>query len=114
YHNTSVHNSKNLIYGVMPDLSGGCASGCGGSTKFGNTTSVSSHELIEAVTDPAVGLSTTIGPPLAWYDSIGGEIGDICNALQGTLGQWTVQKQWSNKHGVCMTVESTPSDAGTG
>jgi hypothetical protein len=54
------------------------------------------NQLVEAVTDAAVGLATTFGPPLAWYDRVNGEIGDICNALQGQVAGFTVQLEWSN------------------
>jgi hypothetical protein len=81
YHNTFVHNGVNVYYGVMPDQGGSCAGGCGPDpSTFNNLTSVSSHELIESVTDAAVGLATVVGPPLAWYDQTNGEIGDIFNA----------------------------------
>jgi len=108
YHGTYVRNNVNVYYGVLPDVSSsGCAGGCGGSTAFNNETSVASHELIETVTDAAVGLATTYAPPLAWYDQVNGEIGDICNAQQGTVVAngvtYTVQKEWSNKSGVCKT-----------
>src|SRR5262249_52240730 len=49
YHGTFVLNGKDAFYGVLPDLSGGCAGGCGGGTKLQNQTSVASHELVEAV-----------------------------------------------------------------
>ena len=69
--------------------------------------SVASHELIEAVTDPAVGIATKIASPLAWYDSVNGEISDICNAQQGTVVgangvTYTVQKNWSNALNSCI------------
>jgi hypothetical protein len=108
YHNTFVHNGVNVYYGVMPDQGGSCAGGCGPDpSTFNNLTSVSSHELIESVTDAAVGLATVIGPPLAWYDQTNGEIGDICNAEQGSIGGYTVQKEWSNKSGACIVTGGT-------
>jgi len=58
---TDSANSK-VFYGVIPDLGGGCANGCGGSDQFGNTTSVSSHEMIEAVTDSDVGENNLVTP----------------------------------------------------
>jgi hypothetical protein len=110
YHNTARAGSTEFYYGVMPDLSvGGCSVGCGGSAQtFDNLTSVSSHELIESITDAEVGFATTVAAPLAWYDANNGEIGDICNAQQarvtGSDGQsWTVQKQWSNQANACIT-----------
>ncbi|KAJ3329602.1 hypothetical protein HDU76_007558 [Blyttiomyces sp. JEL0837] len=98
---------KYLYYGVMPDQGGACAGGCGSSSStFNNLCSVSSHEIVEATTDAAVGVATVIGSPLAWYDSNNGEIGDICNAQQATITgsngiTYTVQKEWSNKAGKC-------------
>ncbi len=68
--------TKFLYYGIMPDAgTGNCLYGCGSSSTFGNICSVSSHELIEAVTDPGVGLATSYGYPLAWYEATYGEIG---------------------------------------
>ena len=110
YHNTFVHNGVNVYYGVMPDQGGSCAGGCGTDPSlFNNLTSVSSHELIEAVTDAAVGLATTVGPPLAWYDQTNGEIGDICNAQQGSIAGYTVQAEWSNKASACIVTAGSPA-----
>ncbi len=109
YHGTTsaTLNSKHLLYGVHPDLqSGGCSTGCGASTTFGNYTSVSSHELTETITDAFVGLAPTIGAPLAWYDSANGEIGDICNAQQGAYTAngttYTIQLEFSNVANNCV------------
>ena len=109
YHGTFVRNSSDVFYGVLPDMSAGsgCDVGCGGSTQFNNQTSVASHELIEAVTDAAVGLATVFGPPLAWYDEVdNGEIGDLCNGIQGTVatstGTFTVQKEFDNATRSCI------------
>jgi hypothetical protein len=74
-------------------------------------TSVTSHELAEAVTDPDVLLSNPTGPNTgfsykygAWYSTKGSpEIGD---GLEGQNANfvvnghtWTVQKEWSNYFG---------------
>ena len=104
YHGTYVLNGVNVYYGVIPDVGDpGCAGGCGASTQCNNTTSVMSHELVEATTDPAVGLATVYGPPLAWYNKTYGEIGDICNASQATVSGIVVQKEWSNSKSACTT-----------
>ncbi|HEY0480218.1 MAG TPA: PPC domain-containing protein [Kofleriaceae bacterium] len=116
YHGTFKIGAQNVYYGVLPALTGGCATGCGGGTTFQNTQSVASHELIEAVTDAEVGLATVIGPPLAWYDATNGEIGDICNGQQGTFvgtdsNTYTIQKEFSNQQNDCITtraVTTTP------
>jgi hypothetical protein len=106
YHGTYVRNGVNVNYGIIPDQGGGCAGGCGANaSRVNNLTSVSSHELVEATTDPAVGLATVYAPPLAWYDPTYGEIGDICNAQQATItaggASYVVQKEWSNSKNAC-------------
>ncbi|HZS35577.1 MAG TPA: carbohydrate binding domain-containing protein [Polyangia bacterium] len=99
YHSSFSHNGHNVYYGVLPDVaSGGCQNGCGSnSDPFNNQTSVSSHEMIEAVTDADVGQGD-----VAWYDDNYGEIGDICNARQGSAAGYTVQLEWSNQAGACV------------
>lgn len=96
----------NVNYGVLPDLGGACAGGCGGDTILNNTTSVASHELVEASTDPAVGLATTIGFPLAWYDPGHGEIADICGHQHGTTSgngrSYVIQLEFSNEANDCV------------
>jgi hypothetical protein len=116
YHDAYVHGGKNVYYGVMPDLgSGGCQSVCGTGTLLQNTTLVSSHELVESVTDPAV-FARSYGYPLAWYDQQNGEIGDIC-AWHGyaSVAGYRVQLEWSNEHGACIAGDGDdplPSDGG--
>jgi hypothetical protein len=108
YHGTYVRNGVNVNYGVIPDQGGGCAGGCGrNAQRVNNMDSVASHELVEAVTDPAVGLATTFAAPLAWYDRTNGEIGDICNGQQGTtVGgdgvTYTIQLEFSNAVNNCV------------
>ena len=110
YHGTtsSTLNSKHVLYGVLPDMQAGsgCATGCGTSTTFGNYTSVTSHELVEALTDADVGIATTFAAPLAWYDQTNGEIGDICSAQQGSYvangTTYTIQLEFSNSANNCV------------
>jgi hypothetical protein len=104
YHGTFSRNGQYVYYGVLPDMSAGsgCDAGCGSGSAFANQTSVASHEMIEAVTDPGVGLATSFAAPLAWYDPNNGEIGDICNAQQGSIAGYTVQKEWSNAANACI------------
>jgi len=104
YHGTFVLNGVNVNYGVVPDIGqSGCNGGCGASNVTNNTDSVASHELVEATTDPAVGLATTFAAPLGWYDQPDNqEIGDLCNAQQGTSAGFTVQKEWSNAANACV------------
>jgi len=114
YHGTFTRNNASVYYGVLPDMGpgSGCATGCGNAaTTFQNQTSVASHELIEAVTDAEVGLATVVGPPLAWYDATNGEIGDICNAQQGSFvgtdgTTYVIQQEFSNQQNDCITTRS--------
>jgi hypothetical protein len=119
YHGTTstLFSGKNVLYGVLPDMQAGsgCATGCGTSTTFGNYTSVTSHELVEAMTDAFVGIATTFAPPLAWYDQTNGEIGDICNGQQGSYvangTTYTIQLEFSNSANNCVNfpAQSTPN-----
>ncbi|MBI3784718.1 MAG: fibronectin type III domain-containing protein [Deltaproteobacteria bacterium] len=121
YHSTIADISGHEVYyGVHPDMESGsgCEFGCGGGSPFENYTSVASHEMIETITDPEVGLATDFAPPLAWYDIANGEIGDICNANQGTIVgadnvTYTVQKEWSNQANDCIVHGTLPVPAGT-
>src|SRR6185437_8453210 len=116
YHGTTstLLNGKNILYGVMPDMQSGLCStgGCGSAGVFGNYTSVTSHELTEAITDADVGIATTFAPPLAWYDMVNGEIGDICNGQQGTYvangTTYTIQLEFSNAANNCVLPPAGP------
>jgi len=119
YHSTTIatFNSKNLIYGVMPDFSppAGCRQGCGSGTDFESLTAVSSHEMAEAVTDADAGLTSLYSSPLAWIDSAfgTGEIGDICghedSAVSTPGGTFAVQLLWSNQLSACVNVGAHPN-----
>jgi hypothetical protein len=110
YHGTFNRSGQDVYYAVLPSLAPGsaCNVGCGDAPSFlDNTTSVASHELVEAMTDAEVGLTPTVQRPLAWYSTSGGEIGDICNAAQGSIVgadsvTYTVQKQYDNESGTCI------------
>jgi hypothetical protein len=111
YHGTTstLFNGQHVLYGVMPDMQTGLCStgGCGNAGVFGNYTSVTSHELVEAMTDAFVGIATTFAPPLAWYDMVNGEIGDICNGQQASYTAngtaYTIQLEFSNAANNCVT-----------
>ena len=84
YHNTYVRNGSNVYYGVMPNLddTGPCGGGvCGAGSALDNLYATTTRKMAtEAITDPAVGLAQSFGPPLSWYDPDlqDNEIGDIC------------------------------------
>ena len=110
YHGTTstLLSGHNVLYGVHPDMQSGLCStgGCGSAGVFGNYTSVTSHELTEAITDADVGIATVFAPPLAWYDMTNGEIGDICNGQQGSYvangTAYTIQLEFSNAANNCV------------
>ncbi len=108
YHSTIVYKGLSVPYGVHPD----CGFG------FNTSTSIHSHELVEAITDTEVGLVpssvATIARPSAWYwystDKNQGEIGDICESGSSSdtvVAGYTVQKQWSNSRGACIGTSPT-------
>jgi len=125
YHGTiaDAGGHGEVYYGVHPDMQSGsaCAFLCGAApTEFGNYTQVASHELIETVTDPEVGLASFVGPPLAWYDPSNtpdnGEIGDICNDQHATVTGgdgvvYDVQLEFSNSRNDCIAQASAANTA---
>ena len=90
YHDTI--NNK-IFYAVMPYPD---CQGCTGSnlSTLDALTVTSSHELCEAITDPI--------PGQGWYDQSNGEIGDICAWQTKQVGNYTVQKEWSNNANNCV------------
>jgi uncharacterized membrane protein YgcG len=104
YHSAFTRNGNNFFYGVIPSQNtDGCDQGCGDPTKLLDTTySTSSHELIEAITDGAVGVND-----LAWYDDTWGEIGDVCIEWDGTSNNYHVQSEWSNADHGCVDHSAT-------
>jgi len=113
YHGTFTRGGSSVPYGVMPDFSpgSGCDVGCGSNpTMFNNMTAVSSHELVESITDMEVGLASDLTRPLAWYDSANGEIGDICVGMQSSIAGYVVQREWSNQANDCITSRTVGDD----
>ena len=105
YHEAIVETQRhNAYYLVMPD--------CGDS--FSGTTSVSSHELIEAVTDGQPTPGSNPDYPQAWNDSSGSEVGDLCQSSSGTvttaLGSFNVQGIWDEKSQGCLTFRANAQD----
>jgi hypothetical protein len=111
YHSSLGSGSTSTLYANMPYAGvSGCESGQypNGSAAADSVINVTSHENIEAVTDP---LGT------AWYDSSGNEIGDKCawnfgSALGGSpgaeyneaiaSGHYYLQQEWSNANSGCV------------
>lgn len=84
-------DGNGLYYGVIPWPS--CAGCTGPLSNFDALTSVTSHELAEACTDPV--------PGQGWYNDAAGEIGDPCAWSNRTLDGYTVQLEWLNSKSGC-------------
>ncbi|HEX4824456.1 MAG TPA: hypothetical protein VFV19_09090 [Candidatus Polarisedimenticolaceae bacterium] len=123
YHNTGVYGPTNVpvVYAAIMDyFTGACAMGCGSEpTPLGISTDVASHELVESVTDPDIGLDTdaNYAYPAGWGDNFNncGEIADICDS--GAVGDtitvsgrtWYVQQVWSNQQAKCTSTGPAPA-----
>ncbi|KAJ3099502.1 hypothetical protein HDU97_002991 [Phlyctochytrium planicorne] len=99
---------KNLKYVV----GGMTCKYCGSADMWEALQMTISHEIIEAITNPLVSEATDLLSPLAWYNTVAGEIMDICNAVSAksksrkTGISWTVQKFWSNAKLQCVDPAS--------
>jgi hypothetical protein len=116
YHGTiaaSLPAHPELYYAVQADMQLG--SSCDTtpthsvSERTALETSVATHEMVEAITDPEVGIPQFLTAPLAWYDDTNGEIGDICNGNQGGIAgndgnPYTVQEEFSNIDNDCIVA----------
>lgn len=104
YHEATIETQRHdAYYLVMPD--------CGSS--FNGWTSVSTHELVEAMTDNLPTPANSPNYPQAWNDLMGSEVGDLCNS-SGTvatpLGTFTVQNIWDERTQGCKSFSSDPND----
>ena len=114
YHQAATLNGHNIIFAALPDLSV-CAvlpngTSCEGSDFVAATTTVASHELVEALTDPfGTGWQDRSQPNLC-----GGEVADLCLGrtvgISGASGQSvSVQQIFSNVSGSCeLTIPGGP------
>jgi len=77
YHRAFASSSGEVVYANMPYEASGCDGGQepNGSYAVDGAVSTLSHELNEAITDPT--------SKIAWNDSTGHEIGDICAGAYG-------------------------------
>ena len=99
YHE-SIPGSPPTVYAVVPD--------CGPvptrtTTALDSVTSIASHELIEAATDPlwsSFAWVTLDAAHAVWSFDPGVEVGDMCafqpQSYQRLVGSYVVQRSWSN------------------
>ena len=107
WHSYGTCNGVTIQIAYMPNVAGvqgcnplqvanlGCNSYSEGTVALANVTS---HEFMEAVTDPDLN---------AWYDGSGSEIGDKCawqfqSCVNLSSGPWQLQKEWSNAATGCV------------
>ena len=103
YHDTMSYGSSTAYFAIVPYEVG--SRGCRpASTTFDNVTTIVSHELVESITDPGVGLGR-----VAWYDHANGEIADICAGISSPAAvtggdgvRYMVQREWSNRSRSCI------------
>jgi hypothetical protein len=111
YHDETMSGTTKLIYALLPRCS----------PSLDSLTAVTSHELVEAATDPfpfTNGAYQETDPEhLVWSAIPGGELGDMCEyvaaAEQRLVGNYVVQRTWSNAsaaagHDPCVPVMSVP------
>ncbi len=107
YHDAIVETQRHdVYYMVMPD--------CGSS--FSGMTSVTSHELVEAITDNLPTAGSMPDYPQAWNDSMGDEMADLCEGgnsggtVSTGLGTFTVQNIWDERTKACAIFSSDTND----
>lgn len=92
YHDQFLFQNLPVQYAVLPYPS--CVGCLGGLSAIDALTSITTHEVAEALTDPL--------PGAGWYDDTNGEIGDICAWQNRVDNGYAVQLLWSNRNNSCM------------
>jgi len=101
YHDEASQTGSNkpIVYALMPRCDGGSPD-----ATFDELTMSTSHEWIEAATDPNVESTPAYGDVdpdhYVWAYVPGAEVGDMCEyvdaAYQRLVGNYMVQRAWSN------------------
>ncbi|MDD5302467.1 MAG: hypothetical protein PHS14_05090 [Elusimicrobia bacterium] len=98
----SARTGGSVFYGVMP----ACGFGCGGSSAWDAIALTSSHECLEAVTDPFPTPGSSPAYPQAWNTAGGDEVADLCQEGASTVtGHGIVSKvswEWDNASQSCL------------
>lgn len=101
YHGTVKFSDLGLVvYSIEPyqDVSFCATKKSSGASEVTNSTiSTLAHETFEAISDP--------GPKLAWYNYVGGEVGDECEFFVSSVKigglVYNSQPMYSNKYHAC-------------
>jgi hypothetical protein len=116
YHDEATGpQSQSVVFALLPRCEGGTRS------PLDNLTLVTSHEMIEAATDPraetAPGFQELDADHYVWAYTPGPEVGDMCELVPGAaqrlVGSYVVQRTWSNAsaaagHDPCVPVLAEP------
>jgi hypothetical protein len=125
YHNSMTMGSQQVVYAVIAE----CATepppfaNVTPDTLLQSTTVTTSHEIVEASTDPSAlafsyYLDFTDPNTWGWLDVAGGEVADLCvdqfgmNQDQTTDGPFTVQRIWSNTQAAAGSDPCNPIPTG--
>ena len=77
-----------IIYGTIIDTFSGPGAGtnCGpNANALQNETALASTTLANAITDPDIGIASSIADPVAWYSTTMGQVGDACSKQDFTI-----------------------------
>jgi hypothetical protein len=116
YHSETATGGGALVYALLPRCTSSAFPG-----PLDAVTTATSHELVEASTDPhfftAPAYIALDDAHVIWGRTPGGELGDMCEyvhaAYQPLVGSYMVQRTWSNAsavagHDPCVPVMPTP------
>jgi len=116
YHSHFASSAGDIVYAVKPRCPGQAPW-----SDFDWMTKGSSHEIVEAVTDPDWDTSAAFevldADHAIWSDVVGAEVGDMCDpqpqSIQRLVGSYAVERIWSNAsaragHDPCVPVLSAP------
>jgi hypothetical protein len=111
YHNNSNSSGQDIVYASIFDFTPGNRCTCAQGSQYVDTTTVSSHELMEATTDPDLFTG--------WSTGGGTEIGEQgCVVAPGNADERTlptgdvVQAVWSNRYQACVAGWASGSIVG--
>ena len=116
YHTMTSQNPP-VPYAVLPRVPELSVSGFTGALSlsgFELLTFSTSHEMVEAVTDPlGTGYFGWDTDQSYWYDFLGAELADVCQfESPGTLASYTVARIWSNKAAAAGAEPCIPAATG--
>jgi IPT/TIG domain/FG-GAP-like repeat len=104
-----------IIYGTIIDTFTGPGAGCGpNANALQNETALASTTLANAITDPDIGIASSIADPVAWFSTTMGQVGDACFKQDFTITvsgrTWSVNQIFNRFTNTCNSI-AVPSVA---